>query len=364
MIAMMTSDLSSADRAWVFVGTRRSGPGTGLSRAAFDATTGSLSGFQLAASSSDPAFVVVHPDERHLYACNSGTPGGVSAFSLDPVTGQLVELNHSVSIGRGPSQLSLDRRGRFVLDANYGGGYVEVIALDADGRLGALTARVEHTGHSVDPVRQSRPYAHCIQADPTNRFAVVADLGLDQILIYQFDPAAGTLTPHGTPYVAVTPGSGPRHIAWHPNDRWLYLIEELSSTVTLFWWQPLTGALTRRQTVHLLPDDFTGANTAAEILVHVSGRFLYASNRGHDSVALCHIDETSGDVTVMERVSSGGRTPRYMALDRTHRWLFVANVDSDTVVVFAIDSTTGRLTKHGDPHPIPRPYGLAIARRA
>jgi 6-phosphogluconolactonase len=362
-VTAASPDTSVADLAWLFVGTQRSGPGTGLSRAAFDAATGTLSGFELAAVSSDPAFFVVDPTERRLYTCNSGTPGGVSAFALDPATGQLTALNHSVSLGRGPSQLSLDHRSRFVLDANYGGGYVEVIAIEGDGRLGALATRVEHHGHSIDAERQSRPYAHCIQVDPTNRFALVADLGLDQILIYQFDPATGTLTPHRTPHVAVTPGAGPRHLAWHPNDRWLYLIEELSSTVTSFAWDALTGELTRGQTIELLPADFTGDNTAAEILVHVGGRFLYASNRGDDSIVLCHIDEATGRLTLQERVASGGRTPRYMAFDRTHRWLFVANVDSDAVTIFAIDGATGTLTPHGAPHPIPRPYGLALARR-
>jgi 6-phosphogluconolactonase len=350
--------------SWLYAGTHRSGPRTGISRARFDPAGGALSAFTLAAESADPAFLVVHRDGRHLYACNSGTPGGVSAFALDPASGDLRYLNHVVSEGRGPSQLSLDHTGRHVLDANYGGGYAEVLALDQDGRLGSRTAFVRHTGHSVDPVRQTQPYAHCIRVGPANRFAFVADLGLDQVLIYRFDAATGSLTPHDPAYAAVTPGSGPRHLAWHPNGRWLYLIEEMSSTVVVFAWDSATSRLHARQTVSTLPRGFTGESIAAEILVHGSGRWLYASNRGHDSIAVFAIDPGTGVLTPVAHAGSRGRTPRYMTFDCTERWLLVANIDSETVAIFGLDADTGQLTPQGEPHAAPRPYGLAMARAA
>lgn len=347
---------------WLFVGTQHSGPGTGLSRARFDPATGSLSSFELAAPSPDPAFFVVHPDGRHLYTCNSGTPGGVTAFALQPRTGALTMLNAVESTGRGPSQLSLDRTGRVVLDANYGGGYLDVVPLTPTGALGALSARVQHEGRGVDPVRQTRPYVHCVTVDPGNRFALVTDLGLDRVYVYRFDASAATVMPHDPPYAQTAPRAGPRHLAWHPNGRWVYLIEELSNTITVFAWDGATGRLDAQQTIGTLPPEFAGENTAAEILVRADGRFVYASNRGHDSVAVFVVDQTTGRLTLASRVSSQGRTPRYMAFDPSHAWLFVANIDDDSIVPFRIDRETGALSRNGAPHHQPRPYGLAFAR--
>ncbi|MEO8484245.1 MAG: lactonase family protein [Acidobacteriota bacterium] len=346
---------------WLFVGTHYAGPGTGLSRARFDPATGSLSPFELAATCPDPAFFVVHPDGRRLYACNSGTPGGVTAFALSPTTGTLTMLNAIESAGRGPSQLTLDRTGRVLLDANYGGGYFDVVTLTADGALGALGARVPHEGQGTDPVRQARAYVHCVVVDPANRFALVADLGLDRVYVYRFDAAAGTVAPHDPPYATTAPGSGPRHLAWHPNGRWLYLIEEMGNAITALAWDAETGRLHAQQTVTTLPEGFTDANTAAEILVRADGRFVYASNRGHDSVAVFAIDQLNGRLTLASRVGSNGRTPRYMALDPSQQWLMVANIDSDSIAQFRVDVQTGALTSHGELHHQSRPYGLAFA---
>ncbi len=344
---------------WILFGTQRSGPGTGFSRASFDAGTGRLGVPELVAVADDPSFFVIHPDGRRLYTCNSGTPGGVSAYALDPATGSLDFIDHHVSRGRGPSQLCLDRTGRFVLSANYGGGYVEVVAIEPDGALGNQTALVQHHGRSVHPDRQTRAYAHCVTLDPSNQFALVADLGLDQVLVYRFDRTSGTLIPHDPPAATVTPGSGPRHLAWHPGGRWVYLIEELSSEVTSFDWDDGTGLLREIQTVTTLPSQFRGDNTAAEVLVHPGGRFLYASNRGHDSVAVFAIDSKHGTLTPVECVASHGRMPRYLAFDPTGRWLIVANHDSDSVSVFAIDAASGRLTLTGAPVRTHRPFGIA-----
>jgi len=354
-------DTKSHRPVWLFVGTHHSGPGTGLSRARFDPATGSLSSFEPAVETVDPAFFVVHPDGQHLYTCNSGTPGGVTAFALTPSTGALTLLNAVESAGRGPSQLTLDRTGRALLDANYGGGYVESLPLTPAGSLGTVGTRVQHQGQGADPVRQSRPYVHCVTVDPDNRFALVADLGLDRVYVYRFNAAAGTLAPHDPQYVATAPGSGPRHLAWHPNGRWIYLIEELSNTITLFTWDGASGRLDAKQTVNTLPADFAGENTTAEILVRGDGRFVYASNRGHDSVAVFGVDQENGRLALASRVNAGGRTPRYLAFDPSQAWLFAANVDSDAISQFRVDVESGALTLHGSPHHQPRPYGLAFA---
>jgi 6-phosphogluconolactonase len=345
----------------VYIGTQRSGPGTGFRLARFDADSGDLSAPALVEIADDPSFFVLHPDGAWLYACNAGTPGGVSAYAVDRATGGLRLMNRHISAGRGPSQLSLDRSGRFVLDANYGGGYVEVLAIERDGRLGAMTAKVQHTGHSVDPERQTRPYAHCIVTDPSNGFALVADLGLDRVMVYRFDASTGALEPNDPPSAAVTPGSGPRHLAWHPNGRWVYLVQEISSAVTMFEWDAAQGTLRERQTLPLLPEGFRGENTSAEILVHAGGRFLVASNRGHDSIAVVAIDHATGTLRLVEHAGAHGRMPRYMAFDPTGRWLIVLNHDSDTAVVFHVDAASHKLARHGNRIAVSRPYGIAIA---
>jgi 6-phosphogluconolactonase len=349
---------------WLFVGTQRSGDGTGFSRLSFDTATGALTPPDLAAIAPDPSFFVVSGDYRHLYACHSGTPGGVGAYGVDAATGELRPLGQHVSIGRGPSQLSLDHAGRFVLAANYAGGYVEVIAIGVDGTLGRQTAFVQHSGSSVHPDRQTRPYVHCAVPDPTNRFVLAADLGTDEVVIYRLHEARGTLTLHDPRATPVPPGSGPRHLAWNPNGVSLYLIEELSSEVTVFHWDAARGALTSRQTISALPHDFHGANTAAEVLVHPSGNFLYASNRGHDSIVVFRVAPGDGLLDVEQFVSSRGRTPRYLALDATGRWLVAANCDSDSLAVFGIDHRSGHLTPTGVLAAISRPYGLAFAPKA
>ena len=352
--------MAHAASVFVYFGTSNAGPGTGFSRARFDADTGTLTPPELILETPDPAIFVIHPDEKHLYACNTGTPGGVSAYAIDRATGALTLVNFKESKGRGPSHLSLDRTGRYVLDANYGGGHVDVLALAADGRLGEQTAFVQHRGSSVHPQRQTKPYAHCIKVDPTNRFALAADLGTDHVVVYRFDAASGTLTPNDPPFAAVTPGSGPRHLTWHPNGRWLYVVEEIANSVTAFSWDGAKGTLTEFQTIPTLPADFTGTNTAAEITVHANGRFLYASNRGHNSIAVYAIEEGTGRLTLRQHISSQGKTPRYFAFDPTNRWLIATNQDSANAAIFRVDEKTGELTLQGVQTTLPKPCGLAF----
>jgi 6-phosphogluconolactonase len=254
--------------------------------------------------------------------------------------------------------VSLDRSEKYVLNANYGGGYVEVHALAADGSLGERTAFVQLSGSSVHPQRQTKAYAHWFGVDPSNRFALVADLGTDRIMIYRFDGATGKLEPNDPPFAKVRPGSGPRHLAWHPNGRWMYAVQELSNEVIAFSWDANNGALTELQTVATLPSGFAGVNTAAEIGVHSNGRFLYISNRGHDSIAIYGIDPKSGQLQLIEHASSQGKTPRYFAFDPSHRWLLVNNQEGNNAVVFRVDADSGKLTPHGAPIPLVKPMGV------
>jgi 6-phosphogluconolactonase len=264
-------------------------------------------------------------------------------------------LNHRASGGADTSYISLDQTGRFVFIANYEGGNIAVFALRPDGSLGERTAFVQHTGHSVDPVRQKHAFAHSIITDPTNRFAVVCDLGLDQVLVYRFDAQTGSLA-RDPAIVNVKPGAGPRHPVFHPNGRWVYVLTEISSTVIGFNWDSATGRLTEVQTVSALPDDFKGVSAAAEIAIHPNGQFLYASNRGADTIAIFAIDPATGRLTPAGHVSSEGETPRNFAFDPTGRWIIVTNHGSQNAVVFRVDDQTGWLTPTGAPVSVPSPF--------
>jgi 6-phosphogluconolactonase len=230
-----------------------------------------------------------------------------------------------------------------VLVVNYGTGSVAVLAIRDDGSLGDSTAFVQHSGSSVNPKRQQGPHAHSVNLSPDNRFAIVADLGLDQVLVYRFDASSGSLQPNDPPFARVAPGAGPRHFTFHPSGRFAYVINELASTVTAFNWDARRGVLSEIQTISTLPKDFSGENYTAEVVVHPNGRFLYGSNRGHDSIAVFSIDR-QGKLTFIETTPTQGSFPRNFALDPTGRWLFAANQRSDNVVLFRVDPKTGRLS--------------------
>jgi 6-phosphogluconolactonase len=258
--------------------------------------------------------------------------------------------------------VSVDKSGHDVLDANYGGGYVEVYSLAADGSLDKQTAMVQHQGSSVDPQRQTKPYAHWIRTDPTNRFALASDLGTDKIMIYRFDEKAGKLAPNDPAFVKVNGGSGPRHLAFHPNGKWLYAVQEISNEVLAFKWDAHKGELTQFQAVKTLPEDFTEPNTAAEIAVRHDGKFVYVSNRGQDSIVVYSVDQKSGELTLRQRVPSRGKVPRYFTLDPTEKWLIVGNQEGASVVVFKVDAKSGELTPKGPPVPIVKPMGVVFLK--
>jgi 6-phosphogluconolactonase len=284
-----------------------------------------------------------------------GKGGAVSAFSIDAATGKLTLLNQKSSRGPGPCHVTVDRLGKNALVANYGGGSVACLPIGEDGRLGDATAFIQHKGSSVNPQRQREPHAHSINLDAANRFAFVADLGLDKVLVYRFDPSAGTLEPNDPPAAVIASGSGPRHFAFHPSGRFAYVINELNSTVTAFAYDAERGTLQTLQTVTTLPEGFDGKSFPAEVQVHPSGKFLYGSNRGHDSIACFAIDAATGRLTPIGHEPTQGKNPRNFGIDPTGAYLLAANQDGDNVVAFRIDPATGKLSPTGQSIRVPMP---------
>jgi 6-phosphogluconolactonase len=333
----------------------------------FDPAAGKLPPAGLAAESTDPSFVAIHPNGKYLYAVNETDnfggqkSGAVSAFAMDPKSGALKLLNQVATRGAAPCHVSLDKSGKFLLVANYVGGSVATFPVRDDGSLGDVASFVQHSGSSVNKQRQAAPHAHWIGVSPDNRFVLVADLGLDEVLIYRFDAATGALTPNDPAFVKVSPGLGPRHFAFHPNGKFGYLLNEMGSSVTAFSYQANSGALSELQTISTLPKDFTGPRGAAELVVHPSGRFLYTSNRGHHSITAFSIDPEKGTLTSVGQSLTNGKTPRNFAIDPTGTFLVAANQDSGNLVVFRIDLATGSLTPTGEIAQVPAPVCVVFA---
>ncbi len=332
----------------------------------FDAEKGQLSPIGAPTESADPSFLAVHPNGKYLYAVNEianfngGTGGAVSAFAIDAKTGALKFLNQVPTRGAGPCYLSLDKTGNYVLVANYDGGSIASFPVHDDGTLGTAAGFVQHSGSGPDKERQEGPHAHWIGTSPDNRFALAADLGLDQVLVYGFDSSKGLFTPLLSGFAKVKPGAGPRHLAFNPNGKFAYVLSEMDSSVTVFSYQAKTGAFTSLQTISTLPKDFSGPKQAAEIAVHPSGKFLYASSRGHDSIAVFAIDEKKGTLTSLGQVLTGGKTPRHFAIDPTGTYLLAENQDSNNIVVFHIDAATGNLTPTGQTVEVPSPVCITF----
>ena len=319
----------------------------------FDAATQEITSLGLAAETTNPSWVALHPNGRFLYTVNEVSnfqgpnSGGVSAFSLDPATGKLTFLNEVPSRGADPCYITVDKTGKHVLVANYTGGSIAAFPISGDGKLGEASAFVQHTGHGADPKRQEAPHAHSIDLAPDNRFAFVDDLGLDELLTYKFDASKGTLSPNDPPFAKLDPGAGPRHFALHPSGKFAYVVSEMHSTVTAFSADLRNATFHPQQTLSTLPSTFKGQNDDAEVEVHPSGKFLYASNRGHDSIAVFAIDPAKGTLTLVDHTSTQGKTPRNFAIDPTGTLLFAENQESNTIVVFRIDEKTGKLTPTG-----------------
>ena len=332
--------------------TKRGGQGIYLTR--FDTTTGQIGEVTLAAEAPNPSFLALHPSQPILYAVNEMVENGVrgngmvSAFAIDAASGGLTFLNQQLTHGNSPCHLVVDATGSVVISANYSSGNVAVMPIGADGRLQAASQVVQHEGSGINARRQQGPRAHSVTIDQTNTFVYVCDLGIDKVMIYRLDTGNGKLIPNEAQnWARVTAGSGPRHFAFTPDRRFAYAINELDSTMNGFAFNAADGSLKDVCRLPTLPDGWDGSSHCADVHVHPSGRFLYGSNRGHDSIAIYAIDQQSGALTSLGFASTQGKTPRNFAIDPTGRWLLAANQDTDNIFVYAIDEKTGALTPNG-----------------
>ena len=337
------------------------GKGDGIYVYRFDESSGSMELCNIEPVGPNPSYLTFDLWHRFLYTVNElkefeGTPGGaVSAFSVDPSNGKLTLLNRQSSHGTDPCQLIVDKTGKFVLVANFGSGSVSVFPIQRDGSLGDPTDVVQHRGSSADPIRQTGPHAHSITMDAAGLFAFVPDLGLDKVMVYKFDATRGKLEPNSEPWVEIPPGSGPRQLVIHPRGKFAYLINELSSTVMAFQYEEEQGILRKIQTISTLPGDFKGASACGELQITPSGKHLYASNRGHDSIVSYAINQTDGTLAYIGWQSTDGKTPRHFMIDPGNEFLLTANQDTDNVVTFSLDPETGALSTAGKSISVPSP---------
>jgi 6-phosphogluconolactonase len=328
----------------------------------FDAGAGKLTPKGLAAETESPSWIAIHPNGKYVYAANeAGKPSTVTAFSFDAKSAKLTQLNQLSALGEDPCYLSFDKTGKYLFAANYTSGNVVVYPILPDGTLGAATANVKDAG-SLGPnkERQEAPHAHWVQVSPDNRFVFVSDLGLDAILSYRFDPAKGTLTPNDPPSAKLTPGAGPRHVAFSPSGKFVYVVSELKNTVTAFSYDASKGTLSELQVLSTLPNLFVGRNDDAEITVHPNGKWLYASNRGHDTIAVFAVSPTDGTLTHTGEFPTGGKEPRHFTIDPTGQYLLAENQNSNSIAVFRIDPTTGALSQASLADNIPSPVCLTF----
>lgn len=337
------------------------GKGKGIYSFRFDPSTGRLSPNGLTEGVRNPSYLCFDAERRFVYCVNEMKEfdgqfgGGVSAFRIDQDTGALTFLNSKPTKGTDPCHLLVDPSGKFLFVANFASGSFIGYRLEADGSLGAEVAFVQHQGSSIDPRRQAGPHAHAVEFSADGRFVYVPELGLDKVMIYAVDPATGAVTPAAQPSVSVKPGAGPRQLVMHPRGGFAYLINELNSTMTAYRHDAATGALTELQTLPTLPKGFSGHSTCAEVQITPDGKFLYGSNRGHDTVAIYAIDPDAGTLTPIGYESTGGKIPRNFTVDPTGRFLVAANQDTDNLVPFRLDPETGKLEPIGQSIEAPTP---------
>lgn len=350
---------------WVYVGTYTSGGSEGIYLCRLDMATGALERVGVTRGVAEPSYLALEPKGRYLYAVNEltkfeGKPGGaVSAFSIHPQSRELTFINQRPSEGGAPCYLQVDAKGGFVLVANYVGGNVAVLPIQEGGGLGAAVEKKQHEGSGPNAQRQEGPHAHQIRLDAANRYAFVSDLGTDKIMLYRFDEQQGKLTPGTPPSVSSKPGAGPRHLTFHPNGRFVFSINELDSTITAYAYDAAQGTLTALQTITTLPDGYSGSNDCADIHVSPDGRFLYGSNRGHDSIVVYAID-SEGKLTYVEHVTTRVKWPRNFAIDPTGTFLLVANQKGNSLIAFQRNAQTGKLTPVGQPLEVPAPTCLLV----
>jgi 6-phosphogluconolactonase len=361
MAALDAAPPAATGQYLAYVGpyTHRPSTSKGIYAYKYDAKTGKFTSIGLAVETPDPSFVVVHPNHKFLYAVNETGQGTVSAFAIDASTGMLKALNQTSSKGSGPCHLVVDPSGKWLFAANYNNGSVAAIPVNADGSLGDAASFVQHSGSSVNRQRQSGPHAHEAVLSPDGKVLFVPDLGMDKIMAYRWD-AKGQLTPNDPPFTQIAPGSGPRHMAFSPNGKFVYVVTEMTASVIGFSYDSKKGSLTEMKTYPATPADFTGQKSGAEIAVHPNGKFLYASNRVHNSMAIFTID-AQGALTPAGNVPVPGKTPRHFVIDPSGNFLIVENQDSNNIIIFKIDPQTGGLTPTGDTLEISQPVSLVFA---
>lgn len=352
------------DQVRVYVGTYTRKESKGIYTLTLDLKTGKTSSPEVAAELVNPSFVAISPSGKFLYAvnevadfpgANGRKAGGVTGFAIDPKSGSLTKINSQLSGGTGPCHLSVDHAEKCVVVANYGSGSVASLPINGSGALKPAASEIQHAGSSVNPRRQQGPHAHSANIDAGNRFAVVADLGLDKLLVYKLNADQGTLVANDPPSVSTIPGGGPRHLSFHPNGKFAYANNEILLSVTAYRFDPETGAFTPLMTQPTVPEGTPlEGNSTAETLVHPSGKFLYVSNRGPNTIAIFSIQD-DGTLQPIGYESTQGEIPRGFGIDPTGQYLLAANQNSDTVVVFKIDQSTGQLTPTGTVLKIPTP---------
>jgi 6-phosphogluconolactonase len=357
VLHVTASTAPAGDEIFVFLGTYTSGESEGIYVATLDRENGTLSKPTLAAKVDNPGFVALHPTLPRLYSVSEvrEPAGSVTAFAIDPKTGMLSELNKQTAGGAGPCHLAIDPSGKVIAVANYGGGSICSIPVAEDGSLRDVATFVQHEGSSTDKRRQEGPHAHSANFDAAGEFVVVCDLGLDKLMVYKVNRDTGELTANDPPSTSVAGGSGPRHLSFHPSGKFAYACLEMSSEVRAFLYHPEEGVFYGIETYSTLPESFTVNNSTAEVLVHPNGKFVYVSNRGHDSIAIFEIDQDTGKLTPAGHASTHGQTPRNFGIDPSGQYLLAANQQTNNVIVFRVNDETGQLSETGSSISVPNP---------
>ncbi len=354
---MLTGSLAAQH---VYIGTSEKG----IYFADFDAKSGRLSAPQLVSDTIAPSYITIHPDEHYLYAVNEVDKGSVTGFSIDRSSGKLTPINTASVKSAGPCYLAIDKSGRWIITANYAGGSITVLPIESGGKLGEVSDFIQHKGSGPNRDRQTSPHPHWVGFIPKSGLALVTDLGIDEIAIYNFDARKGALTVGDSAFMTIPPGSGPRHGAMHPSGKFFYVITELTNYITEYYFEPEPKRFTALQTVSTLPEGFKGESTGAEIAVHPTGKWVYASNRGDDSIAVFEVVEPKkkGLLKPAQHIPSGGKTPRQFEIDPSGRWLLAGNQNSDNIAVFSIDQTSGKLTLSSTVPGVPKVSCIKFAK--
>jgi 6-phosphogluconolactonase len=352
--------MAESHEFFVYAGTYTGQKSKGIYAYRFDASSGVLKPLGLAIETSNPSFLAAHPNNHFLYAVGENNPGTISAFEVDAATGKLKLINTVSSRGDSPCHLALDKTGRWLFVANYGNGSIASFAVRSDGSLGEAHAVVQHSGSSVNPRRQAGPHAHAVNISSDNRFLAVADLGLDQIVVYRFDAKTGALTSNNPPFTSIEPGSGPRHLVFSTDAKFAWVLNEMKNTVTSLSYDGSNGVFKSIGTAFSVPQNYAEPTNAAEIAIHPNHQFLYTSNRGHNSIAIFDVDAQTGLIRLRKWISTRGSTPRNFVIDPSAAFLLAANQDSDSLAIYRIDSRTGDLVPHGELVDAPVPVSLAF----